>query len=262
MIYEWHLHRHDWCHSHHLFGWHLHLLQQYVWAQANVQEVLWRLQANRLFAKPISASFMSPPVNTSDICCHQRPHHGAIQSPDYPGLAQTLEVKDIQSFLGFANFYWWFIYGYSEITVPLTHLTWKGTIYNFTDECRLAFEALKKAFTTMPVLTHWIPDTQITVETDASNYALAAVLSITTLDGELHPIAFHFLDLLGSGTQLWCARQKATGNFWSLQTMVALSRRLYTPTQHSHQSPALAILFHNQDPHVVSRIMVQIHLSF
>jgi len=43
------------------------------------------------------------------------------------------------------------------------------------------------------VLTHWIPDTQITVKTDASDYTLAAVLSITTLDGEVHPIAFHSL---------------------------------------------------------------------
>src|SRR5882672_10117474 len=50
---------------------------------------------------------------------------------------------------------------------------------------------LKKAFTTALVLTHWIPDTQITVETDASDYALTTVLSITTLNGELHLIAFH-----------------------------------------------------------------------
>jgi len=67
----------------------------------------------------------------------------------------------------------------------------QGTPWHFSNECHSAFEALKKAFTTAPVLTHWIPDTQITVETDASNYALAAVLSITTPDGDLNPIAFH-----------------------------------------------------------------------
>ena len=42
-----------------------------------------------------------------------------------------------------------------------------------------------------PVLTHWIPDTPIMVETDASDYALAAVLSIRTLDGNYHLVAFH-----------------------------------------------------------------------
>ena len=71
------------------------------------------------------------------------------------------------------------------------HLTRKGTIWHFTDELHSAFEALKKAFTTAPVLTHWIPDTQITVETNASDYALAAVLSITNSNGELHLTAFH-----------------------------------------------------------------------
>ena len=54
-----------------------------------------------------------------------------------------------------------------------------------------AFNALKKAFTSAPVSTHWMLDVPITVETDASNYALAAVLSVTTPSGELHPGAFH-----------------------------------------------------------------------
>jgi hypothetical protein len=50
---------------------------------------------------------------------------------------------------------------------------------------------LKKAFTTAPILTHWIPDCPLIVETDASDYTLAAILSMITPDGELHPIAFH-----------------------------------------------------------------------
>ena len=50
---------------------------------------------------------------------------------------------------------------------------------------------MKQAFTMAPVLTHWIPHTPIMVETDASDYALAAVLSIRTPDGDYHPVAFH-----------------------------------------------------------------------
>ena len=42
-----------------------------------------------------------------------------------------------------------------------------------------------------PVLTHWLPDTPITVETDTSDYTLAAVLSIMTPSSELHLVAFH-----------------------------------------------------------------------
>ena len=102
----------------------------------------------------------------------------AIQ--DWP---KPCKVWDIMSFLGFANFYCCFIYGYLEITVPLTWLTQKDVPWDFSDDCQKSFEKLKKAFTTAPVLTHWIPDTPIMVETDASDYTLAAVLSICTPDG-------------------------------------------------------------------------------
>jgi hypothetical protein len=51
--------------------------------------------------------------------------------------------------------------------------------------------SLKKAFTTALILTPWIPDCPLIVETDALDYALAAILSMITPDGELHPIVFH-----------------------------------------------------------------------
>jgi len=38
---------------------------------------------------------------------------------------------------------------------------------------------------------HWVLDTQLIVETDVSDYALAAILSIMTKDNEIYPIAFH-----------------------------------------------------------------------
>jgi len=54
------------------------------------------------------------------------------------------KVKDIQSFLGFANFYHHFIYRYSEITVPLMRLTRKGTPGILCDDCHSAFKHLKR----------------------------------------------------------------------------------------------------------------------
>jgi len=101
------------------------------------------------------------------------------------------KVKDIQSFLGFANFYRRFIFNYSDIVIPLTHLTRKDTPWNFDENCKNAFNTLKKAFTSAPIFTHWVPDTQLVVETDASDYALAAILSIMTKNSEIHPVAFH-----------------------------------------------------------------------
>ena len=95
------------------------------------------------------------------------------------------KVKDIQSFLGFANFYHCFIHNYSNIVVPLTRLTRKDTPWKFTDDCRSAFNLLKKAFTSTPILTHWVPDTLLVVKTDASDYAIAGILSIIGTNSEL-----------------------------------------------------------------------------
>ena len=100
-------------------------------------------------------------------------------------------MKDIQSFLGFANFYRQFIFNYSDIVVPLTRLTRKDAPWNFTDQCRHSFNGLKEAFTTAPILTHFQPGVQITIETDALDYMVAGILSISCSDGELRPVAFY-----------------------------------------------------------------------
>src|SRR5882757_4856274 len=100
------------------------------------------------------------------------------------------KVKDIQSFLGFANFYRHFIYNYSDIVVPLTHLTRKDTPWTWSDKCQEAFNSLKCAFTSAPILTDWTPNVPIIVETDASDYAVMAILSVQCPDSKIRPVAF------------------------------------------------------------------------
>jgi len=107
---------------------------------------------------------------------------------DWPELKK---VKNIQSFLDFANFYCQFIFNYSNIVIPLIHLTWKDIPWKFDSSCQDAFNSLKKAFTSAPILTHWIPYAQLIVETNVSDYALAAILSIVNKDNEVYPVAFH-----------------------------------------------------------------------
>ena len=80
---------------------------------------------------------------------------------------------------------------HSAIVIPLTCLTHKDTKWDFSEKPRQAFETLKQAFTSTLVLTHWVPDQPIIVETDTSDYALGAILSIQTDSGNIHPIAFH-----------------------------------------------------------------------
>jgi len=101
------------------------------------------------------------------------------------------KVKNIQSFSGFANFYYWFIFNYSDIVILLTHLTQKDIPWKFDSSYQDAFNSLKKAFTSASILTHWISNTQLIVETDALDYTLTAILSIINKDNEVHLVAFH-----------------------------------------------------------------------
>jgi len=73
----------------------------------------------------------------------------------------------------------------------LTHLIQKDISWKFDFFCQDAFNSLKKAFISAPILTHWIPDAQLIMKTDVSDYALTAILSIVNKDNEVHPVAFH-----------------------------------------------------------------------
>jgi len=107
---------------------------------------------------------------------------------DWP---EPKKIKDIQFFLGFANFYCRFIFNYSDIVILLTCLIQKDISWKFDFSCQDAFNSLKKAFIFIPILAHWIPDDQLIMETDVSDYALAAILSIVNKDNEVYPVAFH-----------------------------------------------------------------------
>src|ERR1700733_15797547 len=91
-------------------------------------------------------------------------------------LPEPRKLKDVQSFLGFCNFYRCFIHGYSEIAIPITRLTRKNAPWDFDEKSKMAFNCLKEEFTRAPILTQWVPDSHMIVETDASDYALAECL--------------------------------------------------------------------------------------
>ena len=103
-----------------------------------------------------------------------------------------INIKDIQSFLSFANFYWRFIYSYSKLASSLTHLIKKDVSFEWTTECQSAFNALKKAFTSDVILHHYNSDLKIIVETDTSDYVSEGILSQYDKNGILHPIAYFF----------------------------------------------------------------------
>ncbi|VDC05224.1 unnamed protein product, partial [Peniophora sp. CBMAI 1063] len=97
--------------------------------------------------------------------------------------------RDLQSFLGFCNFYRRFIKDFSKIARPLHNLTKKDVPWHWDTAQQTAFSELKEKITSEPVLALPRDEGQFRVEADASDYAVGAVLS-QEQDGKWHPIAF------------------------------------------------------------------------
>ncbi|KAM4795595.1 uncharacterized protein WCC33_000654 [Rhinophrynus dorsalis] len=82
---------------------------------------------------------------------------------------QPKDLKAVQRFLGFANYYRRFIHHYATLVAPLTALTRKGADpRNWSQEALTAFAILKTAFTTAPVLRYPDITRPFLLEVDAS----------------------------------------------------------------------------------------------
>jgi len=67
-------------------------------------------------------------------------------------------VKEVQRFIGFANFYRQFIQGFSSLTLLIQVLTHNGVMWNCSEQCEKAFVESKDKFTTAPLLCHYHPE--------------------------------------------------------------------------------------------------------
>jgi len=156
-----------------------------------VLEVLKRLKANGLCVAPDKCVWSATKV---DFLGYVISDKGIEMANDKAQAIQDWKdlesLHDVQSFLGFANFYRRFIKDYSKICQPLTEST-KGDPkkWQTSPEIEAAFRELKDRFTSAPILKHFDPEKQCVVETDASDFALGGVLS--QQHELLHPVAFH-----------------------------------------------------------------------
>ncbi|KAG5719742.1 hypothetical protein E4T56_gene18566 [Termitomyces sp. T112] len=132
--------------------------------------------------------------------------------PPAPALPQTREVatemdpvkvagvvewpepknKKVQAFLSFANFYQRFIQDFSHHAHLLFDLTGKDVVWSWRPSEQAAFDALKYAITSGPILLFPDDNSPFWVEADSSNFAMEAVLSQQSPeDGKWHLVAFY-----------------------------------------------------------------------
>ncbi len=144
----------------------------------HIAEVLQQLRKFNLYLKAEKCTFHQPTVhflgyiiNSGGIRMVERKVE-AISSWPLPTT-----IKELQRFLGFSHFYRRFIANYSTITSPLTDLLkGKAKSLSWNPVATEAFNTLKKAFTSAPLLVHPNPELPFVVEADSSTTGVGAVL--------------------------------------------------------------------------------------
>ena len=97
--------------------------------------------------------------------------------------------QDVQQFLGFINFYWQFCKGHTKIAKSLSKLT-SNLEWQWGPEQWKAFEQLKRKIAYELALAILDPNRQFRMETDTSDFAVAAILSQLQDDKTWRPVAF------------------------------------------------------------------------
>lgn len=98
-------------------------------------------------------------------------------------------VKELQSFLGFCNYYRKLIHQYSKIAYPMLQLARKKIEFEWSEEVNAAFEKLKQKMCEEPILKYVDMNKPFTIHTDGSTVAVGAIL-FQKHNGRLHPVAY------------------------------------------------------------------------
>ncbi|XP_040209167.1 uncharacterized protein LOC120940401 [Rana temporaria] len=188
----------------------------------HLSQVLDRLTDANLTVKPSKCQIG---MNDVHYLGHQvgggtlKPETGKVEAILAWPIPQT--KKQVMSFLGTAGYYRKFVGNYSSLAKPLTDLTKKKLpkVVSWTPECEQAFQALKEALASAPVLQ--APDftRRFLVQTDASAYGLGAVLSQVDDAGEEHPILYLSRKLLPREVAYATIEKECLAIVWSLQKL-------------------------------------------
>lgn len=149
-----------------------------------------KLRNHNLKLQPDKSEFLCREVQ---YLGHIITEHGVKPDPRKVECVQNFPVpknpRDIKSFLGLVGYYRRFIDNFSHITKPLTSLLKKDIKFQWLSEQEKAFETLKYKITTAPILQYPDFSKPFLLTTDASNYAVSAILSQGKINKDL-PIAY------------------------------------------------------------------------
>jgi len=156
-----------------------------------VEEVLKRLKENNLFVKLEKYKWKVREVEFLGVVIG--PRGVEIQKEKVEGVLNWLalrNVKEIQKFLGLANYYRRFIKDFAKIAAPLHVLVRKEQKWKWEKEQEKVFGKLKEVFTTEPVLAISNINREIRVKVDTSDYVTRGVLLLKCKNNKWRLVAF------------------------------------------------------------------------
>jgi len=164
-------------------------LEEHHKVTQRVMELLWK---NNLFLKPEKCKLEKTEVEYLKVIISQNSiKMDPVKVAGVTEWPTPSNRKEIQSFLGFTNFYRRFIQGFSHLACPLYNLTWKEMEWRWGAEEQSAFDSLKEWITTAPILA--LPDNSrpFWIKADSSYFATGTILSQQSPeDNKWHPVAF------------------------------------------------------------------------
>ena len=156
-----------------------------------VEEILRRLKEHNLYVKlekcewkVREVGFLGVVIGANGIEMEKEKVRGILEWPT-PRC-----VKDVQKFLGLANYYRRFVKDFAEIARPMHRLVQKKEKWNWRTEQEGAFRRLKKIFITEPMLAALDLDKEIRVEMDASDYVIGEMLLIKYRNDKWRLVAY------------------------------------------------------------------------
>lgn len=179
--------------------------------EEHLKAVLDALSEAQLYAKPsrckfrmAAVKFLGHVVSASGIATDPEKISAMHEFPT------STAMSHVRSFLGMANYYRRFIKDFARIAAPLSNLTGKAVTFAWTAACQESFDELKRMLVSAPILQMPDPSRQFHVTTDASGFALGAVLEQDFGRG-LQPVAYFSKRLSGAQLKYDPGDQEALG---------------------------------------------------
>ena len=151
---------------------------------ANLHQVFLRFREAGLKVKPSKCELLKRKVYfLGHIVSEEGVATDPAKTAKVASWPRPTSCKQVQQFVGFANYYRRFVRDFASIAKPLIRLTEKNSSFRWTNECQSAFDTIRQKLISPPILAFPNFSKPFILDTDASDVGIGAVLSQIQDDG-------------------------------------------------------------------------------